>query len=704
MEPSGDLNRRRCNLKGALGPALPVVPEKRIVLADVQTPCRTAGVALGLHATGGVDLTRLALDDDLRRANLARNLSRFRRAAPELTDRIAEASLEGAELFVGRRGDPALAWQGQLVASAYDPRAEGERLAAQVPQEADLVVALGFGAGHHLAALAKRVSQRLIVFEPEPGLLRAALSANPLPFLGDRNIELVCDEDALVAALQRHYTLGLSVHVLPHPSLARSRPEALRSIVERIARAKEQIDVSIATLRTWSQHWALTAVQNAPRMIGLPSLAPLRGALAGTTAVVCAAGPSLAKQLPQLAAARERVVVLGIGQSAAALARAGVRADLVVVTETQDVSHQLEAAPDLGDQNLVLVPQSHPSLFSLPVRRRFLAFERGQPFSCWLGEAMGLGAELRSGGSVAVSAVFLAAFLGAERVLLIGQDLAFTGGRRYSAGTVYDELGVETEPDGSVFFTGLKSKGDLFRRTTPDRELAPGTVWVEDWEGRPILTDQTYASFREEYRAVGQMLRDEGTELVNCTEGGARIPGLVHEAFAEALAGAAAPACRASELLDAAESDGPRAEGLILRSESRRLRERVRELARSATRALKDLGELVGPRGAVDPARLPRYQRAEKKVRAQLDALPVVLSMMQHELQELTLASRKRGGEPSEAVERSRGLLEGASRAAGGVLELLDRLDAALDKPERLDSEGGLQAHEPLSAGLDEPA
>lgn len=628
-----------------------------------------------------VDLTRIALDDDVRRTNLARNLARFRRSAPELADRIAEASHEGAELLVGRRGDLTLSWKGQLVASAYDPVSEGERLATQVPDQTDLVVALGFGTGHHLTALARSTSHRVAVLEPEPGLLRAALSAGPFAFLGDSRVELVADEDALAEWLHRHYTLGLSVHVLPHPSLRRSQPEFARSVIERIARTKEQADLRIATLRTWSQHWALTAVENVPQLIGLPSLASLRGALAGTTAVVCAAGPSLAKQLPRLAAARDRVLVLGIGQSVAALERAGVRADLVLVTETQDVSHQLEAAPNLEAQNLVLVPQSHPSLFALPVRRRFLAFERGQPISCWLGAAMGMGPEIRSGGSVAVSAVFLAAFLGAERVLLIGQDLAFTEGRRYSAGTIYEKLGVETQPDGEVFFTSLKSKGDLFRRYTPDRELAPGTLRVEDWEGRPILTDQTYASFREEYRAVGQELRSEGVELVNCTEGGARIPGLVHERFVEALAEARPPDCAPSELLDVAAIEGPQADPAGLAREAAQLRRSVLTLARDAKRALDRLGAVGKAAGGLDPSRLRAFLPFESRVRAQLDALPVVVSMIQHELQILTLASRRQDGGARGAVDRSRGLIEAACRGADGMLELLDRLEAALDKP-----------------------
>ncbi len=610
--------------------------------------------------------------------HLERNLSRLRRADPQLASRIAGAFDEDVLAVAGPSGATTLSFRGTLLASAYDPAADGERLAARVPDDADVVVALGVGTGHQLDALQRRGIRRLIVFEPHTGLLRAAFAARPFAALGGEHVSVVTDEDALCERLTEWYSPGLSLHVLPHPGLGRVAPETLRSAVARVARTKEAADVQCATLRTWSRHWALTSIENGPHLLGASRIGALEGAFSGAPAVVCAAGPSLPKQLPLVARYRSRVLVIAIGQSLAALERAGVRPDLVVVTETQDVSHQLDRVPSLGAQNLVLVPQAHPRLFELSPGRRFLGFESSNPFAVWLGAALGETAWLRSGGTVAVAAVGLAAFLGAGRVMLIGQDLAFTDGRRYAEGSLYEDLGVEQEADGSVYFTDLKKKAALFERDTPDRELAPGATWVEGWNGDRVLTDVTYASFREEYRALGGLLAREGVRLVNCTEGGARIPGIEHRAFGPLIEEVAHAELSTEERLAEAARARTASDPGVLLAAARALEAEARALRADAKRGAEKLGRFARARAGAAAPLLRSAQQAEHKVRERLGHLPMVGFLVQGELHDLQLASRSADGDFEGAVRRSRALLATAQLGADGLLKLLSRLRTAL--------------------------
>ena len=259
--------------------------------------------------------------------------------------------------------------------------------------------------------------------------------------------------------------------------------------------------------------------------------------------------------------------------------------------------------------------------------------------------------------------------------MLIGQDLAFTRGRRYAEGSLYADLGVEQEEDGSVFFTNLKVKGDLFGRETPDRELAPGILRVEGWDGDGVLTDRSYASFREEYRAVGETLASEGVRVFNCTEGGARIPGLDHQTFASLLREFAGPTLPVEEKLTAAvvASASPDSAGLAVAA--REMVHAARGLLAEANRGREKLARFDRAQGTAAAGSLLRAaQKAERKVHKRLARLPVVEFLAQNEIHDLQLESRKSDHGLRGAIARSNALLDAAIRGAEGVIELMGRL------------------------------
>src|SRR5690606_14072402 len=108
-----------------------------------------------------------------------RNLRALKRTSPAACARILSAS-PAPEASFELAGDAALAVSlaGRWLTSRRAPLVEASRLADTVPvAEAGIVVALGFGAGYHIAQLAERMGRRglIVCFEPNVGLLRAVL-------------------------------------------------------------------------------------------------------------------------------------------------------------------------------------------------------------------------------------------------------------------------------------------------------------------------------------------------------------------------------------------------------------------------------------------------------------------------------------------------------------------------------------------------
>jgi len=617
---------------------------------------------------------------------LEENVARFRKRHPQLAQAVLEATGSQVEVVEGARGARSVAEDGILLASAYDPRHEGEQLAASMDdQPADVLVALGFGMGFHIEAFRERNPCPIVIFEPSAARLRAALAARPrFSLLARNDVVLVGDLEELRLELLKRYTPGLSMRVFPHPSLLQLAPELVREAVQQVARLKDAADVIARTRVLMLERWAGITVDNTEYLMRYPSIQPLKGELRGTTAVICAAGPSLTKQLPLLRERREHLFVVAIGQSFAALREAGIEPDLVHVVEAQDVSHQLERAGGLRDVPLVLPPHVATPLFEAPGRYKVVGYQQCNPMGRWMGRALGEeDCWLSSGGTVAQCAVFLASFLGASPILLLGQDLAFTGGQVYATGTSYDYVGLEAEADGSFQLTGMQQKLTQFGRSKSEQSFGGDLIWVEGWDGEPVATNMVYATFRETYRELAEIVALNGTHVVNCTEGGARIPGLEQRAFRAILE--EVPRTRpdvAARLRQLVEDHIP-ASGVAFEApllQGRRALDTVDALLatgqKAATRARRELPGARSPEHKVELLR--KVARAQRRVKESLAGVTFLDALVQPELQQLATSISKASAAdptPEQAVAEASTLFAAVARATARARSLLDTIE-----------------------------
>lgn len=615
-----------------------------------------------------------------------RNCARLRRRHPRLATLVVEADETGIERVTGPGGAVTLVERGCRLASAHDPAGEGARQAQTLAAEpVDLLVALGFGLGHHLEALRVSLpSTRLLVHEPSPARLRAALALRgELPWLAAPEVDFAADTDDLAAVFARHYVAGLRVRVFVHPSLQALDASAARAALTRIVETKRSADLVAGTRIAMMEVWAGLAVENASHLLATPSVSSLFGAFQGMPAVVAAAGPSLDRQIETLRRERQRVLLIAIGQALPALRGAGIEPDLVHVVESKDVSQQLLRGGGSESLALVVPPSVHPRLFELPVRARFVGYPEPNGLACWLAAAAGERDWLPGGATVAQSAVHLAARLGADPILLVGQDLAFTAGRVYATGSAYDMVSFQELGDGRYTFTGLAEKKALLG-LEPPQAASDDLLWVEGWGGGRVPTSRSYAAFLEHYRAIGAWWAARGVRIVNCTEGGARIPGLPHERLATVLGGLAAPAPIAGRIEAAyATAVRPTAVAFAARVAAGRRAlggiERESGIgARACAAAIEALPRSAARRRAES---LRAIARAERRVRRALAGLPWLDDLTELERHRNELAARRGDSAASAteaAVAEAARLFFATQAAVARARALLDRLERRL--------------------------
>ncbi len=626
-----------------------------------------------------------------------RNLGHIRKRSPQLARALELADVDGVEEFEGPRGARVLRERGVLLGSAYDPVREAEGLADRMAAEpADLMITIGFGLGEHLEPYLTRNPGTLIVYEPSLARLKAALGRRSFAnlYATRRDFYIATDLDQFSWLIEARYVPGLRIQVFPHPAVLRLDREAVGRAVERARRVKEAADTRTVTSIDQMMPWARIVAGNGARIASRPSFSALMGSFPDRPAVVVAAGPSLDKQLPALREYRDRVLIIAIGQTVKALRAAGIEPHLVHVLESRNVAHQITEAGDSRDLNVVLVPDCHPAIFDVPTRTSFVATPAASPMGTWIGEARNDPRYTMGGGTVAQGAVGLAVSAGANPILLIGQDLAFTDGRAYASGSTYEFVGVEMNDDGSCAFTNQKRKvgllGDRDLSTIRDTNPASEVIWVDAWEeGERVPTWRAYASFIEQYREIGLHLQRGGVRLINCTEGGARIPGLEHRAFAPLLEEVAREPLDAEARIVERHAAAPThgiADFRAALADSRRQLDSIERDVRKARRFARRVEpRIANPRSEQQKLEVLRgLARFEKKLRRRLEHVPWLDALVQPEIYNAIAAVRRTERlDPSleDLYEESCFLFDAAGHGIERARDWLDRFEASFGEP-----------------------
>lgn len=250
-----------------------------------------------------------------------------------------------------------------------------------------------------------------------------------------------------------------------------------------------------------------------PHIIEGSSLNNLRSAIrkydiSGIPAIIVSAGPSLDKNIKQLKTVGNRAFIIGVDSALKALIREGIDFHIGISVDPRKNPAVFEDEK-INRYPLVLCANSIPVIAEKSKSRLFFESPLGfEGFEEIIREKTGekLG-ELKTGGSVATDAFSLAEYLGFEKIILVGQDLAYTGGKTHVSGFVESEA---------------------------NRREEDSLVEVEGMDGTILRTDIQMDSYRKWFEL--EIRRNAGKITVyNATEGGARIHGATELTLQEAV-------------------------------------------------------------------------------------------------------------------------------------------------------------------------
>lgn len=495
------------------------------------------------------------------------------------------------------------------LASLRRPLEEASKLAGAIPIEAvGGLVLLGFGLGHHAAALAGRLGRSGVIFafEPDVALLRAVLErVDHSSWISTTNFVLFTsaeDPSAISAAAQGvEGLLAMGVKIVDHPPSKARLGEAADVFARNLAGVMRALRTSIVTTLVQVDTTLRNTLMNLDRYADAPGIGELAGIAAGMPAVVVAAGPSLERNLHELArpGLRDRVVIVAVQTVLRTMLARGIVPHFVTALDHAELSARFYeglTAKDVEGCTLVVQAMANPAIFrAYPGKIRCPGDEISDRA---LGELQrpaqrASRGTLRPGATVAHMAYYLARHLGCDPVIFIGQDLGFTDGQYYSAHAAIHRVWSGELSD----FNSLEMME--WQRIVRARSMLHRAT---DVLGRPTYTDEQMTTYLAQFERDFAGDVREGRSIIDATEGGVAKRHTHPMSLRDALDRCVLPAGRTVEIPCTATANGGRSDARVAARvrEVRRETFEVAALSRSAARKLGEMRDRAQEPGVVN--------------------------------------------------------------------------------------------------------
>lgn len=382
----------------------------------------------------------------------------------------------------------------------------------------------GFSDGRHVREFLKKCddTNHIVICEPSVEVFEECCEQSDISdILEDKRVRFyipdVTDsiEDIMKKNLQYSDFTFTEFCILPgYDILFHEECEEFQNlIIERLRDEAVKKGTSLSFQRVIPRN----TLYNMKHTIRTRNIGQIREALEGypledIPAVIVCAGPSLDKNIQELKKIQGRALIIVVDAALRAVMRAGIHPDLVCTVDPNP-PERFFTDLDLCGLTWCCENASQPEIIRKYGERvyYFGYFEKG--WNQMISEMLGYGFPvLPTGGSVSSIAFAMALYFGFRKIVFMGQDLAFTGGKSHTSG-----------------IEGALGDNDKYIKSRCLME-------VEGIDGTMLQTDFQMWYYKQWFEKA---IRDGGDRMrvIDATEGGAKIEGTENMKMSEVVAG-----------------------------------------------------------------------------------------------------------------------------------------------------------------------
>jgi len=484
-------------------------------------------------------------------------------------------SEEGIEELDTRDGHKALCIErnGEKVRlnSLFRPLQEAEKWADQYEYQNLSVPVFMFGVGNgtFLRELLKRLREDAIIFLSEPDLsvfLYQLVHQDFSDILADTRVLFFVksvNEEDFADSLDRffHWSMIPSQILCFHPGYDRLYHKEYLEFYQKVGRGVELAKVNANTISYMSRNIPVNILRNLHFLKGSNYSIELIGLLPeDVPAIIVSAGPSLDKNIEELKNAVGKAFILATDTSVKYLIKHGVPFDAMVTLDSKKWPKHF-ASPKCADVPLMCAMEARDKILENHTGRKIwlrtgvyiekLFQKVGKPFPYY-----------NTGGCVATACYAVSVAMGARRIILVGQDLAYDGEYTHAGG------GIARTQNGNK---------DIFL--------------VEGIDGKPVRSRGDWTLYREWFEQAAEM--ENAPEVIDATEGGALIKGTKIMKLSEAIEQYCKTPFDFKEILDNMPPTFNDNEYALVKRECEKLDQQFTQIRQKATEGIKLANDLI---------------------------------------------------------------------------------------------------------------
>ncbi|BCN32550.1 motility associated factor glycosyltransferase family protein [Anaeromicropila herbilytica] len=387
--------------------------------------------------------------------------------------------------------------------SAYKPISEANKWAEQFEiKNINAVVSMfGFGNGIFAREMINKLSEEdiLLIYEPSAEIFLHVLEHYDITdILNNRRVSITVEEinDSEFKAVIGEHVEWINMNsqmIVKHPQYMALFEESHKRFIDIIRDNNEVCQINKNTERKLSGSIIRNTIENMKYMKDANILADFEGDFGeDIPAIIVSAGPSLDKNIEDLKVAKGKAVIFCTDTALKYLFAHDIIPDFIV---TLDPNKYVGHFEDERCNSIPLFCLIEANKYILEKHKSRKIFYNTNYFITKFYEKLEKKViNLNSGGSVATGAFSICASLGFKKIILIGQDLAYSG--------------KSTHAGGRADFGG---------------QLASDARKIEDINGDMVYTRGDWYLYLNWFVQAIESI--EEIEVIDATEGGAKIKG-----------------------------------------------------------------------------------------------------------------------------------------------------------------------------------
>lgn len=407
--------------------------------------------------------------------------------------------------------------------SAYDPVKESERSVDVFNAgKCSIIAVSGIALGYHINALKKKYPGTMILaIEYDPAVTKLCKEYN---YSALEKIITIQNENDLADFFQ---LIDLSsfrgvAHYIHRPSY-QINPDFYETI---LANMKLNISSRVSDLLTrfeFEEKWIKNIFANLKWLGMAPGVSSFFNKFKNYPGIIVSAGPSLRKDLENLRKLQDSAVIICVDTAYKVLNKAGIEPHFVMTLDAQKYS--FKHFTGVNPRNTVLVSDmvSCPAILDYYSGKKIISttskyyqdstgktLRETTPVMDWIEKFIKSPGDVQSGGSVATSAFDLLLNMGCNPIILLGQDLAYSGREIHCSGTYHND-------DWFPQINRLKNLDSINQNVIRKRKIKYVPRFKD--EGK-VISDFVFDLYKSWFEDSATRVN---VKVINSNSGGARI-------------------------------------------------------------------------------------------------------------------------------------------------------------------------------------